>query len=74
MQLGLRDGGPDAVVQAQGVQADDGPERADLRGQLARAAQLLRAEQFPAIVGDQCRDCPFEPICPAKSAGHVVAQ
>ncbi|WP_036565800.1 ATP-dependent helicase [Nocardioides halotolerans] len=74
VQLGLRDGGPDAVVQTQGAQADDGPERTALRGQLARAAQLLRAEQFPAIVGDQCRECPFEPICPAKSAGHVVAQ
>jgi ATP-dependent exoDNAse (exonuclease V) beta subunit len=74
VQLGLRDGGPEAVVQTQGVQADDGSERTALRGQLARAAQLLRAEQFPAIVGEQCRDCPFEPICPAKSAGHVVAQ
>jgi hypothetical protein len=74
VQLGLRDGGPEATVQAQGVQADDGPERTALRGQLARAVRLLRTEQFPAIVGDQCRECPFEPICPAKSAGHVVAQ
>jgi RecB family exonuclease len=74
VQLGLRDGGPAAVVQAQGVQADDGPERTALRGQLSRAAQLLRAEEFPAVVGPQCRDCPFEPICPARSAGHVVAQ
>jgi RecB family exonuclease len=74
VQLGLKDGGPTAVVQAQGVQTDDGPERAALHGQLERAARLLRAEQFPAIVGDQCRECPFEPICPAKSAGPVVGQ
>ncbi len=74
VQLGLRDGGPDAVVQAQGAQADDGPERTALQSQLAKAAQLLRGEQFPAVVGDQCRDCPFVPICPAKSAGPVVGQ
>ncbi len=74
VQLGLRDGGPDAVVQAQGVQADDSPQREVLRGRLAHAARLLRSEQFPAVVGPQCRDCPFEPICPARSAGHVVGQ
>ena len=74
VQLGLKDGGPDAVVQAQGAQSDDGLERTSLQSQLAKAAQLLRAEQFPAVVGDQCRDCPFVPICPAKSAGPVVGQ
>jgi RecB family exonuclease len=74
VQLGLRDGGPEAVVQAQGVQADDGAERTLLRAKLATAVGLLRTEQFPAMVGPQCRECPFEPICPAKSAGHVVAQ
>jgi len=73
VQLGLRDGGPEATVQTQGVQEEDGPERRALRAQLSRAAQLLRAEQFPAVVGEQCRECPFEPICPAKSAGHVVS-
>lgn len=74
VQLGLRDGPANAVVQAQGVQEDDGAARTELRGRLARAAELLRTEQFPAVVGDQCRECPFEPICPAQSAGHVVSQ
>jgi superfamily I DNA/RNA helicase/RecB family exonuclease len=74
VQLGLRDGLPDAVVQAQAVQADDGPERERLHAKLSLAVGLLRQEQFPAVVGAQCRDCPFEPICPAKSAGHVVAR
>jgi RecB family exonuclease len=74
VQLGLRDGGPEAVVQAQDVQPEDGAERGLLRTKLAHAVDLLRTEQFPAVVGPQCRDCPFEPICPAQSAGHVVAQ
>ena len=74
VQLGLTDGDEQAVVQAQDLQADDGPERTALRSQLSRAAQLLRSEQFPAVVGQQCRDCPFEPICPAQSAGHVVTR
>jgi len=65
-----RDGGPEAVVQAQGAQTDDGPERTLLRAKLAHAVGLLRTEQFPAVVGPQCRECPFEPICPAKSAGR----
>ncbi len=38
---------PAATVQAQAAQADDGPERADLRRRLARAASLLRAEALP---------------------------
>ena len=56
------------------MQADDGPERALLHSKLSLAVGLLRQEEFPAVVGPQCRDCPFEPICPAKSAGHVVAR
>ncbi len=74
VQLGLTDGGAKAVVQSQPAQADDGPERTLLRAQLAQAADLLRSERFPAVVGPQCRECPFEPICPAQSAGHVVTQ
>ena len=34
----------------------------------------LRRESFPAIAGPQCRDCPFVPVCPIKSAGAVVSQ
>ena len=74
VQLGLTDGGPDADVQAQPVQAEDGPERDDLRARMAWTAAQVRAEQFPAIAGDHCRDCAFVPLCPIKSAGPVVGQ
>jgi RecB family exonuclease len=74
VQLGLTDGGPDAEVQLQPEQADDGPERSQLRERLGWTAALVRAEQFPAIAGDHCRDCAFVPLCPIKGAGPVVAQ
>ncbi len=66
--------GREAVVQPQAVQADDGPERTDLRARLARPAALVRAESFPAMAGDHCRDCNFVPICPVKGAGSVTSQ
>ena len=72
VQLGLTNDDPRATVQQQPGQADDGPERAALRDRLARAAELLRSESFPAVAGQQCRDCDFVPICPIKSAGHVI--
>lgn len=74
VQLGLTDGGPDATVQPQPVQDEDGPERAELRARLAHAASLIREERFPAVAGQQCRTCTFVSLCPAKSAGSVVAQ
>ena len=73
VQLGLTDGGPDATVQPQPVQAEDGPERDELRARLAHAASLIREERFPAVAGQQCRTCTFVSLCPAKSAGSVVA-
>ena len=72
VQLGLTGDDEQATVQQQPGQADDGPERAALRGRLARAAELLRTENFPAVAGQHCRDCDFVPICPIKSAGSVV--
>jgi superfamily I DNA/RNA helicase/RecB family exonuclease len=74
VQLGLTDGGETAVVQAQDVQPEDGAARADLRARLGHAASLLRAESFPAVAGQHCRDCTFVPICPIKSAGPVTSQ
>ncbi|KRA39362.1 DNA helicase UvrD [Nocardioides sp. Root614] len=74
VQLGLLDGGPAATVQQQPVHAEEGPEREDLRGRLANAATLIREEHFPAVAGQHCRTCTFVPLCPAKSAGAVVAQ
>jgi RecB family exonuclease len=74
VQLGLMDGGEAAVVQAQDVQPEDGAARDALRSRLTHAASLLRAESFPAVAGQHCRDCTFVPICPIKSAGPVTAQ
>ncbi|WP_041546416.1 MULTISPECIES: ATP-dependent DNA helicase [unclassified Nocardioides] len=74
VQLGLTDGGEAAVVQAQDAQPEDGPARDDLRRRLDHAAALLRAETFPAVAGQHCRDCSFVAICPIKSAGSVTAQ
>ena len=74
VQLGLLDGGPGATVQPQPVQPDDGRGRGELRHHLARSARLLREESFPAVAGDQCRDCSFVPLCPIKSAGPVTHQ
>ncbi|HET8665909.1 MAG TPA: ATP-dependent DNA helicase [Nocardioides sp.] len=73
VQLGLPDGDV-AVVQEQPPFPDDGPERAALRAQLDRAAALVRAESFPAVAGDHCRDCDFRPICPIQGAGSVTSR
>ncbi|WP_296601690.1 ATP-dependent DNA helicase [Nocardioides sp.] len=74
VQLGLTDGGETAVVQAQDAHPEDGAARDDLRARLGHAASLLRAETFPAVAGQHCRDCTFVAICPIKSAGSVTAQ
>ena len=74
VQLGLEDGSDTASVQPQDVQPEDGQARGELRRRLQQAAVMLRQESFPAIAGQHCRDCPFVPLCPIKSAGPVVAQ
>jgi len=74
LQIGLEDGADEAKVQLQSPQAEDGPERALLRDQLTAAAAYLRSETFPAVAGDYCKDCDFLALCPARSAGAVVAQ
>ena len=71
VQLGLEDAQA-AKVQRQDPEPDDGTGRVALRGEIARAAALLRAESFPAVAGPYCRDCSFVPICPARSAGSVT--
>jgi hypothetical protein len=74
VQLGIDDESASAKVQPQPPHDDDGPERTVLRAGLARAADLVRAETFPATTGPHCRDCPFVAICPAKGAGSVTVQ
>jgi RecB family exonuclease len=73
VQLGLPDGDA-AVVQKQPPFREDGPERAVLRDQLERAARLVRAESFPAIAGDHCRECDFRSLCPIQGAGSVTSR
>jgi superfamily I DNA/RNA helicase/RecB family exonuclease len=73
VQLGILDGGPSAVVQAQERHADGSPPREALRAALAATAQRVRREEFPAIAGDHCRGCAFVSLCPAKGAGSVIA-
>lgn len=74
VQLGILDGGTQAVVQPQDPQPEDGVDRDLLRTQLGWAAELLRTENFPAVAGQHCRDCSFVPICPIKGAGAVTSQ
>ena len=73
VQLGILDGGPEAVVQAQDKHADGGPEREALRASLALTARRVRDEEFPAISGEHCRSCSFLSLCPAKGAGSVIS-
>jgi superfamily I DNA/RNA helicase len=73
VQLGLPDGDA-ALVQRQPAYPDDGPERTLLRAQMDRAAGLVRAETFPAVAGDHCRDCAFISICPIQGAGSVTSR
>ena len=74
VQLGVDDDSPTAKVQPQPAHDDAGPERAALRVGLARAAELVRTETFPATTGPHCRECGFVAICPAKGAGSVSVQ
>jgi RecB family exonuclease len=71
VHLGLPDGDA-AVVQQQPAYDDDGDERATLRAQMERASSLVRAETFPAVAGDHCRDCDFKPMCPIQGSGSVT--
>ncbi len=73
VQLGLPDG-DSAVVQQQPPYSDDDAERASLRQQVDRAAALVRAETFPAVAGEHCRDCAFTAVCPIQGAGSVTAR
>jgi len=74
VQLGALDDNPSAVEQRQDPQPDDSPERDELHAALTVAAGYLRREEFPAIPGDHCKDCPYVSLCPAKGAGSVVTQ
>ena len=75
VQLGIDDDSAVAKVQAQPrPRRRRGGAAQLLRAGLARAADLVRAETFPATAGPHCRDCPFVAICPAQGAGSVTVQ
>ena len=72
-------GGSAKLVPAPAEQSNRSTKHVDsllseLRAQLSRSAAFVRAESFPAVAGDHCRECEFVPVCPIKSAGAVVAQ
>ena len=45
----------------------------EIERQLMAAAAAVRSESFEARVGDHCRRCSFQAICPAKGAGTVLS-
>jgi RecB family exonuclease len=56
-------GSGDPLVQFQEPLGADEPTWVEVK--LGEAAALLRAEEFPAKTGDQCRYCAFSDTCPA---------
>lgn len=42
----------------------------NVREQLIDVAHGIRAEEFPAILGDGCDQCDFAHVCPARSEGR----
>ena len=56
-------------IQEQGALAD---ESAWFSDGLVEAVGRVRAEDFPAIVSDGCRTCPFAVACPAQAVGEEV--
>ncbi len=72
VQLGVDNGAARAITQPQPLHAADGPERERLQAQLALAAEVVRAEVFPAVPNAGCRSCPYLAICPTQKAAAVV--
>ena len=69
VQLGIDDESSMAKVQGQPAHDDDGPERAVLRAGLARAAELVRAETFPATAGRTAVTAPSSPSARPRAPG-----
>lgn len=74
VQLGQLDERLPAAEQRQDAHDEGSEVRADLLAALAVAAGHLRREQFPAVPGEHCKQCPFVSLCPAKGAGSVMTQ
>ncbi len=60
-------------VQAQPPLAPGDDGTTFIQAHLAEAVARLRAEDFPAIAGEHCKDCGFLSICPVKGAGTVLS-
>ena len=74
VQLGLTTGKVEATVQRQPPQDGVPGERERIEGLISETVQVVRGERFAATVGQHCRYCDFEAICPAMSTGPVVTQ
>jgi superfamily I DNA/RNA helicase/RecB family exonuclease len=57
-------------IQEQPALVDDGPEW--LLGDIADAVARVRSEDFPAVVSQECRTCPYAAACPAQPDGREV--
>ncbi len=73
VHLGLREESATATVQRQEAHLPGSTGREALRARLGRPRRCCSEEAFPATPGPVCRGCTFVPICPARSAGSVVA-
>ena len=51
----------------QDPQPEDGAERDALQLRLEHASSLLRGESFPAVAGQHCRDCGFDPSARSRA-------
>ncbi|MFL6154847.1 MAG: PD-(D/E)XK nuclease family protein, partial [Marmoricola sp.] len=72
LQLGQEDDSAAPVVQLQEPATPESEAREVLTAGLRRTADLVRSENFPAVIGSHCERCDFVPVCPVKSAGSVV--
>ena len=63
-------GSDDALVQFQDPLGDDAPTWVEVK--LGEAVGLVRAEDFPAKTGDQCRYCAYTDSCPARGQQVVT--
>lgn len=68
MDHGKKDDGP--KVQMQEALAGESPTW--IEGRLGQAVSILRREEFPAVLCEDCRFCAYFSVCPAQDEGGVI--
>ena len=64
---------PEAKVQRQ-EPPEPGPDgRTPVEVTIGEVVQRIRAEDFPARLGDQCKHCTFVTLCPHENSGTVLS-